>query len=466
MTAEFIKNFYVAFISLLTAALIVLLGNAPGYSLLFTQPLIFCFFYLFVFSRALNGKGLRPFLLVYTVIAALRFVLLPLLIVLSGYYSGRSHVEPLNDSYSTAIMIMNWELVVCGSLIAFLETRQKKRLRQSFQERLPDNQQAVNKFDAGYLVFGIFAFFLALAFPKGIAAINFIFPNEVALDFIEVGTFDNFVSYAFLLAKSLTFLVVTKKMGRLYSRRPSSIYLYIALFFAFINIFTYWGTNRSDIIISSFATYLVLLHVFGKIINRYATVGFFLLIVIIGSVSQHRENVSITGGSNTLVDVTDLFQVYTGGPYNVAISIETKDYYPEASHLSVLLFDVFRPMIGVNILLKDMPQVYSNIYFNMRMWTHVDRRSQILPMIGQGNLYFGFLFSPIFSILFVLLAYFLERIYQSTIPLELYYFIGLALIRLGFMMGQNTMNMINDISMNLFLFLLVYFFNKKTKQIF
>jgi len=206
--------------------------------------------------------------------------------------------------------------------------------------------------------------------------------------------------------------------------------------------------------------------VFGKIINRYATVGFFLLIVIIGSVSQHRENVSITGGSNTLVDVTDLFQVYTGGPYNVAISIETKDYYPEASHLSVLLFDVFRPMIGVNILLKDMPQVYSNIYFNMRMWTHVDRRSQILPMIGQGNLYFGFLFSPIFSILFVLLAYFLERIYQSTIPLELYYFIGLALIRLGFMMGQNTMNMINDISMNLFLFLLVYFFNKKTKQIF
>ena len=48
-----------------------------------------------------------------------------------------------------------------------------------------------------------------------------------------------------------------------------------------------------------------------------------------------------------------------------------------------------------------------------------------------------------------------------SIDIEVYYFLSLVMIRLGFRWGQNTMNIINDLSMNLFLILIIYYINKK-----
>lgn len=458
---SYLKVYIPIFFALFCAVLVLFFQNYAGYELLVTQPLVFIFCYFLALRRGLEFKPFRPFLFVFTLICFVRYVILPLLTVVSGHYGGRSQLPPEPDSFSAAILLMNWELVCCSLLVFFLERRRRKSGllsagSQGFHTGYPMPGIGV------YLIFGGA---LILVFPSALQSVNFVVPRVVAGE-IEASTLENFVAYVFLVAKSLLFLIVLKICYGNYLKSKKEGLVILCLFFASFNVLVYWGSNRSDILISAVATFLVLYRAFGARVSKYAVVGLFVLSSALFLVTQKREHVSFSGGQNPMVDVSDTFQVYTGGVYNVAIALETKEMIPASGQIKTLFVDVFRPMIGFNLLLKDLPLVYSNIYFNQRLWQSVDRRSQILPMVGQGNLYFGFLFAPLLSLAFIFLAYKIEGYALGASNVFVYYFLCLALVRLGFMMGQNTMNMVNDISMNLFLFFVVYLFNYAVVRVF
>lgn len=100
------------------------------------------------------------------------------------------------------------------------------------------------------------------------------------------------------------------------------------------------------------------------------------------------------------------------------------------------------------------------LYYNRRYFFS-DKVTQILPMIGQGTLYFGYIGAPIIMVGFISIAYYFQKIMEQSRNLELVYFLTLATARMGFLLGQNTMNMVNDMSYNLLLFLFIYLLNKK-----
>lgn len=431
----------------LSGILVFLLENKSGYEYLFLHPFIYSIFFYIIFYKGLVFKPFRPFLFVFSIITAFRYVVLPILVVMSGYYGGRSPVEPLDINYNKAIFLMLWELVACGIAIILLERFSKNHIKNE-----------IKKFDmAGksyiYIFFSMLCLVLILANPQALLYINFVFPSVLEED-IQSNFLINFTVYCFLIAKVLVILYFIKKFY-LSNRKYSNIVVTLLII---LNILIYWGTNKSDILIAGTASALILYQLYGKksFINL-SIIGAILFLVLSG-VNSFRNTQKISD-DNLLITKADSMQVYTGGVYNVAIALETKIYFPESTEIKVLLFDIFRPMIGPNLILKNYEQVYSNIYFNNRIWTHVDRRSQIIPMVGQANLFLGFLFAPLFSIFFICLAYFLEKIYFYTRNIEVYYFLCLGLIRLGFIFGQNTMNMINDLSMNLFLFYLLYLMN-------
>ena len=413
--------------------------------------------YIYTLHKSFITNSYNPFLIVFTFIAFLRYVILPILIVYSDYYGGRSIAEPLEDSFIYAIHLMNWELICASFAIYFFSKIYKKNTNVEITISKRKNYI--------YYLFIAFSLLLALAFPKGLLAINFVFQAILPTDLDTASSIDNLVSYSVIISKSLIFLMIIKSLGSKYHSTSKLKYMYIALVVSMFNILIYWGTNRSDILISAIATSLTLVHFFGAPIKKYFVLGAVVMLTVLTLVTQSREHASVSGGFNKSVDITDAVQAYTGGPYNVAIAVETKNYFPESQNLKVLLFDIFRPMIGVNLLIKNSDQAYSNMYFNDRIWLHVDRRSQILPMIGQGNLFFGFFFAPVLTVFFVFLAFYIRSKIFISSNIEIYYFFNLALIRLGFMLGQNTMNMVNDLSMNLFLFLFVYFLNKKFSKL-
>lgn len=444
-----IARFILPVIFIACGLMVFILNNHAGYSYLFLHPFVYAISFFLVFYKSLIFKPFRPFLFVFTLIGFFRFVLLPLFTVFSGYYSGRSPAEPLDSSYQAAIFLMTWELIACTAFIIFLENFQKKYLYSEQKEFILKNKNYI------YLIFIIFAFVLVLLNPKALLYINFVVPSILEAD-IEVDFLTNLTVYFFLIAKVMLVLIILKKC-----KNKNNLYTYlIAIVAITLNIMIFWGTNKSDILIAGLASVLIFYRLYGNRSIKTLLILGFLTLLIMGVVDSERDTQTVSGGQDKWIDRTDKVQVYTGGVYNVAIALETKEYYPESTEFEVLMFDIFRPMIGPNILLKDKVQNYSNIYFNNRIWTYIDRRSQIIPMIGQANLFFGYIFAPLFSIIFIYIAYLLERIYFITRSIEVYYFVSLGLIRLGFLFGQNTMNMINDLSMNLFLFYLIYTLNR------
>lgn len=451
-----LSDVFIFFMCILISLLILFFNQHDGYNLLFTQPILFSIVYILLFSKIIRNDKKRVFFIVLTSVSFIRYVLLPLLIVLSGYYGGRSAVEPESESFFKAILLMNYELMICALLIAIMEKRRNKNHINVSNENLE-----IRNNDVVYYIVILLSIFLLFLFPSVLNKINFIFPSSMDAEFSFL---ENIVVYLTIISKQLFFILVSKKLFLNYKRSNKEIFIFLNFLFAILNISIYFGTNRTDIITSATVSFLLLYKLYGKRVIKYSIFGATLLIFLITSVTNYREPASITKNPNVLVETADTFQVYTGGPYNVAIALETKEYFPEAKDPSVLFFDIFRPMIGVNIFIKDLPFKYSNIYFNERIWLDIDRRSQILPMIGQGNLFFGFFLAPIFSILFIFIYYYLERRSLTTKNLEIFYFLSLVNVRLGFFMGQNTMNLINDMSMNLVLFLLIFYINKLVKN--
>lgn len=454
-----IVSFIIISISILISVIIFFYASHEGYELLFLQPLVYMIAYSLVLRKTLNHNRIRIFFVVLILVSFIRYVLLPLMIVLSDHYGGRSFIEPNEESFLMAILLMNYELIVCSLFIAYKESKLKIRTVQNTPFiRLKGS-------DIGYILFGMFTIVGVVLYPLSLNSLNFIFPSSLEIEY-ENSLIENLVIYSVIISKQLLFILITRKLYSKYIKTGNSLYVLVNFLMGFLNIFIYFGTNRTDIIISAMVTFLVLSKLYSKSAKKYMIAGTLIIVLIVSIVTEARQHSGFSrDANNKLVDSTDTFQIYTGGVYNVAIAIETSEDIPEEAYTGMLFFDIFRPMIGVNIFIKDLPFQYSNIYFNKRMWIGSDRRSQILPMIGQGNIYFGFFFAPIFALLFINLFYFLERKANNSNNLEIYYFLNLVMARLGFFMGQNTMNLINDLSMNLVLFFIVYYFNKYIKQI-
>lgn len=450
-----IATFLIVSFSLLVSVCVLFVVREPGYRLYFLHPLVYAVSYACVLGPAVRRSSARAFVSVFALIAGIRFVVLPLLVVVSGHFYGRSRVDPLPDSFMHAISLMILELVLCTLLIAFMERKKSAPI-----SRAGSGPELRKKANVGYWGFGVVVVAMAVLFPQGLLNLSFVVPSALSRDMQDMSVGVNFTAYTILVLKNLAFAVFAANMARRFRSGGSKLWILLAVFGALVNVSIYWGSSRSDIIITGVASAILLNWLFGPVVRRYFVLGAALVVVAVALVSVERETITYTRGGDAVTDIADTFQVYTGGVYNVAIAIETVDYFPEARGAGVLMMDLFRPMLGPNILLKDSPYLYSNVYFNQRMWTHVDRRSQIVPMVGQGYIHFGSLLSPLLTLIFVGLAYFISHIMSSTRSPEIYYFCGLVVVRMGFMMGQNTMNMINDLSMNLFLFFGVYLINR------
>ena len=186
----------------------------------------------------------------------------------------------------------------------------------------------------------------------------------------------------------------------------------------------------------------------------------FALSIIIPSITAARQMTGILGSENFIESFTQMMQQYLGSPYNIAIAVEASEIYAEHGHLFNLIYDFARPTFGLNLLVKDLPLQFSNQFFNYRMYLD-NRIIQIIPMIGEGYFYLGFIFSPILSMLFVKFADLLTKQLKKSNQIEITYFLTITCTRMGFLMGQNASIQMNDMSFTLFVPLLLYWLNKK-----
>ncbi|MDT0112234.1 hypothetical protein QJV45_17335 [Listeria booriae] len=454
---EFSGVMIIGLLSLFSFIFISLHEREPGYELLPFLPLLFLFAASFVFVRSIV-YDFKMFNLVFTGLAFMRYVVLPFFIVYASYYGGRSPVPPTAHSYDLALKLMLYELVVVTVVIVIFDAIRKKQKQQN-----PLSEKALTRSPSifFYILFAMIGFLGIFLVPGALNSISFLVPTDRVVGVLQTLSLPSyFALYMFMIAKQIVALLIIWFCCEKYKSLGQIYYVYVAVGVMVLNIGIFAGTNRTDIILCTITSLFVFKKLFPSHFKKAAILIVSVVTFVVILIASVRQIVSVSGDASQLIDFTDTMQVYLGGPYNVAMAIEMKSMFPEASHLSVLFYDIFRPMIGVNIFIKDLPIDFSVLYFNERYFFK-DNVSQILPMIGQGNLYFGYIFAPVITVSFVALAYFFQFQIERVGNLELVYFLTISTARLGFLMGQNTMNLVNDISYNLVLFLLIYFLNQK-----
>ena len=419
-----------------------------GYRLLPLLPVSFIIFWQGVYrGRILEQKPV--FFNVLFLVAFFRYVVQPVLLVMSGEYSGRSAREPIDSSYEQSIILIAYELLAITAVIALLE-----RIRRGKDYAVASISKVLSGNYTGLLLFASLGIVFIVS-RSSLNLISFFVPSEAVGTDSDVSTLALFFAYFFITCKQLFFLSLLAVLASRYRRQPREILIVAAMVLILANSLVYFGTSRISIVITCTTSLLVAYHLFGKAVVRYSLAVVLCIVVGLAYLTVARNHVSPDSFDASVA--YDVVQVYTGGVYNVAIGVETKEEFPEAGSFEVLAFDFLRPTIGLNLLVKNWDTYYSNIYFNKRMWTKIDRRSQILPMIAQSNLFFGRMLSPLLTVFFVLVYYLIDRIRLGSCSLEVRYFLTLLVVRLAMMFGQNSMNVMNFISMNVLLFSCIYY---------
>lgn len=445
---------WVVYIGCFVSFAIISFGTKQaGYEWLGLLPIAFALSYSLVLAKSLKQE-LRIFNLVLTVMQFLRFVVMPMMLVYANYYGGRSPVAPKPDSIEKAMLLMVYELAILSLTIFILDQRAKRKKPTPIQKPLTKRPQ-----NGMYYLLFIVSIASLLAYPSVLHKIGFFMPGAGG-SVENASLITALTGFIFMVAKQIFFLIVLWFCHQKYTKKGQYFYVWLAAIAVFVNIGIFMGTNRADIVITAVASVLIFRQLFPHFFKHLLLSVSLIIPAMLSVIAAFRKISSISDGGSKLIDYTDKLQVYLAGPYNVAMALETKHLFPEAGNFSVFLYNIFRPMIGIGSFISDWPIKYSSLYFNERYFFS-DHMTQIIPMVGQGNLFFGFIFAPILGVAVICFAYFLHAKKLQSEQIEIYYILTLACARLGMMVGQNVTILVNDLSFNLSLFLIVYWLNKK-----
>ena len=449
-------NYILIPLACLASSLYVLFWNQrEEYNLMFLLPIAFLICYEIFLKNSFNH--FREFSICYTIVSFIRYVVTPLLIVLGGRYDGRSSVTPSTDSFILAFVLMIFELLVC-SITIWLLNRKLGKLKKN------DGKQDII-FPKHWIVYAIFigiTLVMAILHPSTLSAFSFILPNENLFNYDDFDLINQITILFLSVAKNILTLMALSSFYKMYNVNRKAIWVFLSFAVVLLNSVIYFGTNRFDFVLSLVASTIIFCMLFKRYKRAAMVIMALLCVVGFTMISQARNLRGAINKDNEFYQIADIAQMYFGGPYNVAIAIETADEYPEGRNIKTAVYDCTRSVLGLNIIVRNMNGVeLSSYYFNRRIFNN-SHSSQIIPMLGEGYYLFGAIFSPVLDIIFIMIAYCLKKS-KKGLNIEIGFFFIITLVRLGFINCQSATIQLNDMSFNLFLPLVLAFLNGMIK---
>ena len=380
----------------------------------------------------------------------LRYVILPFSLIYEYDMGTLARASVTEDCYSLAISLYIWELI-CVS-IAYYWFNKKEKVCFRFEELDYDSESPTI-----YVVFIVFAGLIVLLVPSVFSQFHFVTSSfsELFSDSDE-STIEKLSSYIVNVARLLLFVLVLYWISVRREHKKKGGLVGIIMLGLLLAI--YYGSNRADYLLISIAGVVFYYRLFpksNKMIAGFAF-SFAAIVMILFSVARFT-------GANISTLVSRNIDSYFGGIPNVAIAVASKRAYQGEYTLLNFVFELFRPMLGVGMLLKNLSIFTSSEFFNSYIYGqgHV---SQIIPMIGEGYFYFGFLFSPVLTIVFTKIGFLVQRSYYKTKSPILSFFVLVSALRLGWLCGQNAMIQLNDLTYNLLLVWILYRISIRIKR--
>ena len=437
-------NIFLFIIPLCVCFYVFICNSFNKYNYLFLLPLVFLFCYQIFLKKFLFEK-FSFFRISFITVLFLRYVVLPFLIVFANYDNIVSSYKPSISQTNFAILLMIYELVVYSIFIWFIPKIKKNNNKN---KKLMNN---INYKNVIFVLFCIIAILLLFLTPSVIHYYNFISVSE-SLNSLTFSTMEEITILFTTCAKGLIFLMLLDRFSTIYKKHNNKIYYYLGLIITIINSCIYYGSNRSTFIFIAIASFATFYSFYRKGLKQMVIILCSIVFVILPIITAYRNYYDyysqFSGIERTLISSQGKINEYFGGINNVAVGIETSNVFPEKRNLLNLAFDFARPIIGLNIFLKNLNMDYSNLYFNY-CYHQSNLVSVIFPTISQGYFYFGFIGAPLLGLFLIILALKLEKYcLDLTNPFYIYFFTP-SLLRLGTLTGPNINIQMNDLSLKI-----------------
>src|SRR5699024_8680494 len=173
-----------------------------------------------------------------------------------------------------------------------------------------------------YFLFIFITIIIVILNPSSLKYFSFISINENFESVDSLGSFA-LVAVVFLsVSRILLYFIIMKFL--VLKIKPTNYILSFVMVasISVINSMIFVGTNRASFILNFVATIIILIYLYKKTAITFSFIMAAILPPLLGSLLSFRQTTTITQGANKLVDLTDTLQVYLGGVYNVAMSLD------------------------------------------------------------------------------------------------------------------------------------------------
>ncbi|MGX7595064.1 hypothetical protein ACWNS2_07450 [Planococcus plakortidis] len=420
-------------------------------------PLLFGLLYTFSNKVSKNLKN-NLGLLGLNVMLIVRYFITSFLMWLQGYEVGRG-VLPSIDNFEVAVLIMILEMIVIFGIIEFLHRRFYSNSSNSSTE-VQFNKNFVGT------IFLLICLGITIIYPQVLNNYSFVFTTvEYQKNPILNMPFGSLLPLIVQFGIMYLTISIINWNYKKYKQNKSPILVYFSIFIVFLSSSFILGNSRLGILIPMITGMFLLNRIFPEYSKKiYSLFGIFAAIILtistmvkqfkVESIDQLNIGLSAFNESSA-----SLFQSYFSGVHNIAIAVKARELFKLDIDLETILSDLFSSVM----LLSDF--FYSNFgavnMFNYSFYNSSISTDQILPMLGQGYLYFGFIFSPVFSALVVLfMMYFDKKCRESKTVFEVYIYAYIA-IRFGFYFMSNAVILVSFFTNYFLLLLLLILINKK-----
>lgn len=407
------NNLYVIVISLMIiiASIVVFLSpklplSYKGIALL---PISYGIIMIFSSKFHILAKKYLGIKIVY-IVMFLRYVMLPIFIAISGDISGIGKM-PLDKYILPSFFLMIWELIVCVVVINI--AGDKFLLKENVQlSSILKNDKSRN---VVYSLVVFVSFIFVIIFPSLIQ--NFQFFNVTEEGTKTISYFYGLDIRLLLISKVIIYSYIIKKYSTLYKNKKNKKYYYICLVASIIYIGIIRSDNRTNILIDIICVIVVMYHSFPSFRKKSIILIGLSGIILVSSVSMYRMFAETSWRAEVKtreINLARTLQAYISGPRNVAFSIETADIFKYNIDINTLFNDLFAWTGYFASIFKIDIENITNQFFNMTIYmfspTWSGYGDQIIPVIGQGFIYLGYIGAPIFSAIICLTIVFIDRI--------------------------------------------------------
>ncbi len=391
-----------------------------------------------------------------------RMVVISFMVVYSGWYEGRSVLSPTIDSYHTAIYLLMFEFVFVNVFYYIIVKSKDINFKNDNLQLKFRKNEVKDKVYIAFIILNVIFIFLN---KQNISILGIGQSNGEEL-VLDENMFTTFMSISLYVAKYILIGFTIQYFYNSYKFNNSYIYICFSVLIILLINTVFIGQNRMDALLPIITSLLLLNYLYRKkmLIFNGLIVVFSIASIYFISILRNTFAYNIT--ENKLSLTTDYLQVYLGGIYNIALSLEIDNLNSNNDFL-VFFYDLIRPFLGLNLLWRSDTMQMSSTIFNFRIFGTEGHVTQIIPLIGQFYLPFG-VFGVIIAPLIIstLLRLFLKHLKESYI-IDSVIIIPIV-IRLCFTFFQNVSIFINELSSLIIIYILLrcmsYILNKNVNK--